>query len=519
MRKATSMRELSRDDQDIMIDAEETKMADKIDNFLQTVKEQQESLAKMLEQRRMRRPSGMSSTKQTVVSHGNLTRKRSNTSSLNNTKAKVNSWISRPPNKSIEARRKPANQNNSFKMNNGMRPVPAFSVEDVTSKLKGDRNYQPPRRKRVQQRPMQQSRSLTRQETIKSTEEYNDDFEEEDDVNERDDEDMITKKKEAWLYDQAIRGRARQKAAQAMKMNQKISGYQEKESSKDSAYGFSGGENSRLHTREPTPDTNILAPKIITPLRRTSSRHQQNAASKRKQFLNNLKGPSTPPGRKYVSKSPNNMVSNKSPIRHIVDQGETDKVEFLNQVTKEILARGNFTEKAIKRALESQLNSNGHVIQRVTLTEKTALVNKLKADLGIERPSSSSRPSAAARQRSSNSESSSTSTSPKDSKRHKEVHENDNDDLSLLLASESDADLVEIIKSVRKCTKPRIQESNQFPHSDKSALKEDKRKVSQMSQRSNAGNQLDSLNLTNLNVSFNSCNMAEAKRRYYTFKR
>ena len=112
MRKATSMRELSRDDQDIMIDAEETKMADKIDNFLQTVKEQQESLAKMLEQRRMRRPSGMSSTKQTVVSHGNLTRKRSNTSSLNNTKAKVNSWISRPPNKSIEARRKPANQNN-----------------------------------------------------------------------------------------------------------------------------------------------------------------------------------------------------------------------------------------------------------------------------------------------------------------------------------------------------------------------------------------------------------------------
>ena len=95
-----------------------------------------------------------------------------------------------------------------------------------------------------------------------------------------------------------------------------------------------------------------------------------------------------------------------------------------------------------------------------------------------------------------------------------EVLENDNDDLSLLLASESDADLVEIIKgSVRKCTKPRIQESNQFPHSDKSALKEDKRKVSQMSQRSNAGNQLDSLNLTNLNVSFNSCNMAEAKRR------
>ena len=30
--------------------------------------------------------------------------------------------------------------------------------------------------------------------------------------------------------------------------------FQEKESSKDSAYGYSGGENSRLATREPTPD-------------------------------------------------------------------------------------------------------------------------------------------------------------------------------------------------------------------------------------------------------------------------
>ena len=78
----------------------------------------------------------------------------------------------------------------------------------------------------------------------------------------------IDKKKEAWLYDQAIRGRARQKAVKALKMNQKIIGYQEKESSKDSAYGFSGGETSRLHTREPTPDTNNHAPKIMTPQRR-----------------------------------------------------------------------------------------------------------------------------------------------------------------------------------------------------------------------------------------------------------
>ena len=104
---------------------------------------------------------------------------------------------------------------------------------------------------------------------------------------------MITKKKEAWLYDQAIRGRARQKAAEALKMNQKLIGYQEKESSKDSAYGFSGGENSRLHTREPTPDTNNHhhAPKIMTPQRRAPanialSRSNNNTSSKRKQFMN-----------------------------------------------------------------------------------------------------------------------------------------------------------------------------------------------------------------------------------------
>ena len=42
-----------------------------------------------------------------------------------------------------------------------------------------------------------------------------------------------------------------------MLKNQNYSYQQEKESSKDSAYGFSGGETSRMgnpHTREPTPE-------------------------------------------------------------------------------------------------------------------------------------------------------------------------------------------------------------------------------------------------------------------------
>ena len=64
---------------------------------------------------------------------------------------------------------------------------------------------------------------------------------------------------EAYLY-QAQRGIARQRAMQetAVKYRRRESrshNLHEKESSKDSAYGYSGGENSRLATREPTPDT------------------------------------------------------------------------------------------------------------------------------------------------------------------------------------------------------------------------------------------------------------------------
>ena len=61
---------------------------------------------------------------------------------------------------------------------------------------------------------------------------------------------------------QAQRGIARQRAMQDGKYrrgnqtnNENTShNFHEKESSKDSAYGYSGGENSRLATREPTPD-------------------------------------------------------------------------------------------------------------------------------------------------------------------------------------------------------------------------------------------------------------------------
>ena len=49
----------------------------------------------------------------------------------------------------------------------------------MTSKLKQDRNYQPPR---IKKPIIQRERTLTRQETIKSTDEYNDDFEDDEEI-------------------------------------------------------------------------------------------------------------------------------------------------------------------------------------------------------------------------------------------------------------------------------------------------------------------------------------------------
>ena len=550
-------------------------MADKIDHFLQTVKDQQEALAKMLEQRRNKRttsngvrgvmspapPMMGGSTSKSTASNVGMNRKRSNNSNAT-VNSRVNSWISRPPNmKSFESRRTRSARMNITAAAQNNAPVairPSFNPEQVTSKLKQDRNYQPPRRKTQQQQqhqPNQDGRNtFARQENARNcTEEYNDDFELEDDEDDDDDDDcnedtddhqIIAKKKEAWLYDQAIRGRARQKAAEALKMNQKMIGYpQEKESSKDSAYGFSGGENSRLHTREPTPDTNncIHPPKIMIPQSRARNSSRNNSGHTHTSKLrNNLAFLNNPPAthhrrEKYVqnnnsSRSPNDRrrgINNKSsPIRHIVDQTETDKVEFLNRVTKEILIRGKYTDKAIKRALESQLNnsSNSHLLlaNTVTLSEKTALINKLKIDLGLvqEQPFGSNAAGGGKtvfRQRSSNSESS--TSSPKELKRLKEFEINDvrfDDELKSLFSD--DVDLVDIIKSSVGHHERRPSATKLHNRSSQEDEIDDDVPREVIPRASNAGGGhpgriMDSLNLTNLNVSFNSTNMAEAKRR------
>ena len=87
------------------------------------------------------------------------------------------------------------------------------------------------------------------------------------------------------------------------------------------------------------------------------------------------------------------------------------KVDFLNQVTKDILHKGYFTEKAIKRALESQLiKANNSSEVSLTSAEKSELVGQLKQQFGLDQSSSSktrsSRASAVLEKRSSSDSSS-----------------------------------------------------------------------------------------------------------------
>ena len=87
----------------------------------------------------------------------------------------------------------------------------SYDASRVTSKLKQDRNYQPPRKSRQmshQNSSVSQVRpELMRQKTVKSdidNDEYKDDFEAEDVEEDEDaaDQQVIAEKKEAWLYDQ-----------------------------------------------------------------------------------------------------------------------------------------------------------------------------------------------------------------------------------------------------------------------------------------------------------------------------
>ena len=447
-------------------------MADKIDDFLQTVNQQQEALNKLLEERRRHKGSQLRGTRRTSSLAQRLsTPTLQATLQTTNRKAKNNPDEKR---KSVQSKKFQKPLANA---------IPVIDASRITSKLKTDRNYQPPRRQKasVGQRP-----HMAQRKSMEVQEDYGDDFEpdnDEDDDDDNDNEDeeeedlnAVAKQKEAWLYDQAIRGRARQKAALLRKQF-----HHEKESSKDSAYGFSGGENSRLHTREPTPDANNhFQPRLI---------HSR------------LKGPRAPTSsaKKQLG---SHSGSKNTAIRKSLEMNEYDshKVDFLNQVTREILSRGLYTEKAILKAVEGQMDRE---TANLSLKQKSDMVQKLKLDLGLDQSRKKKQDYA----RTTSEESGISPPAPLSRSRPRKNPQapialqisspEPDDSLKSLLKDESDEEIIEILKSTRQMAKHPSQPSK--VRSPKHAN----------------GSSLTSacLNLTNLNVSFNSSNIQEAKRK------
>ena len=235
-------------------------------------------------------------------------------------------------------------------------PLPDTSK--IISRLRQDRNYQPPRiRKKVAVSKKNHSKRK------QQSNDYEDDFEEEeeadddddngdaDDDEEAEDRDMIMSKTKQWLDDQRQRGMARQRA---------MARY-EKDSSKDSAYGFSGGETSRHQTREPTPDTFLW--------------QQQKRPSPSK--IQKVRQPPPKPAKSAFD-------DGADPPEESLKS--TAYVNFLNGVTNSILRRGVFTDKGVRDTLEAYVRENGH--EGINKRELDNLLAKLMREFGLQQSQS-----------------------------------------------------------------------------------------------------------------------------------
>ena len=255
-----------------------TSLSDRIDSFLQAVHKEEEQQLLLQQHRQAQMRGRTSSNRPSMSSVGNLSSRKTSTAfSVSSLPSKNHYQLhrpvirpkpvqevprpprpvdNRPPPRQLQTRqRRPA----AKPTRKPATPIPApIDTNNVVSKLKQDRNYQPPRQKR--QQPIHSQEMIQRQQSQQHSssdncEDYEDDFEAEEELEEDEDTDTaMMRKKQAWLYDQFRRVRARQRAALMVKRQESGA---EKASSKDSAYGYSGGETSRLHTREPTPDYQV----------------------------------------------------------------------------------------------------------------------------------------------------------------------------------------------------------------------------------------------------------------------
>ena len=146
----------------------------------------------------------------------------------------------------------------------------------VESRVRYNRNYQPPRRKKVVETEEVAETGVERYDAdFESEEEYLEELDHKED--EYREEEKLDDHREAWLREQAERGKARQRALVSRLGPAEEEGSRrkvlvdrrrgtserrltvEKESSRDSAYGFSA--DNWMQTREPTPEQRVMGEK------------------------------------------------------------------------------------------------------------------------------------------------------------------------------------------------------------------------------------------------------------------
>ena len=146
----------------------------------------------------------------------------------------------------------------------------------VESRVRYNRNYQPPRRKKEVETEEVAETGVERYEAdFESEEEYLEELDHKEDEDRE--EEKLDDHREAWLREQAERGKARQRALVSRLGPAEEEGSRrkvlvdrrrgtperrptvEKESSQDSAYGFSS--DGLMPTREPTPEPRVMGGK------------------------------------------------------------------------------------------------------------------------------------------------------------------------------------------------------------------------------------------------------------------
>ena len=230
----------------------------------------------------------------------------------------------------------------------------------VESRVRYSRNYQPPRRRRTGQEQAEKEGEQYEAD-FESEEEYLEQLGHKEEEEEEEDEHLdVEDDREAWLREQAERGKARQRALVSRlgggepeeegsrPRRKEVRGSLvtemrrrtvEKESSRDSAYGFSA--DSRVPTREPTPEHRVTATRgqeIKGARRVLAERPRRPGTGGRRQEVAGIKQ------RKTV------QIEGCVPAQA---EEAGPALEFLQEVTSDLLARGLYTERGLRSALDS----------------------------------------------------------------------------------------------------------------------------------------------------------------------